>query len=142
MRFRVESITALWGVVLLGLCLGCNGGEGAGRTPLSGKVTFGGQPVPYGLIYFSPDVTQGNMGPQGYAEIVDGHYSTEGAGMGTVTGPLIVQVAGFPRGKNEQGAIEGSPLFPRYKTMVHLKEGTTTMDFEVPLQAVGKRLPQ
>ena len=132
MIFRYDRKMVALGLIFLGLCLGCNGGNDAGRNTLSGKVTFGGKPVPYGLIYFSPDITQGNSGPQGYAEIVNGEYSTDDVGMGAVMGPLVVQISGFPQGKDESGAFEGTPLFPRYKTSINLTEGMKTMDFDVP----------
>ena len=116
---------------LLVACSGC-GKNGAGRSTLSGKVTFGGQPIPYGTICFTPDSSKGNKGPQGFAKIVDGEYSTDKEGKGTVTGPIVVQIMGFSE-KPDTGDEENStPLFPRYETKIDLPEGTATKDFNVP----------
>ena len=129
-----KKIVMALGLILFVSCLGCSDTNDTGRTALSGKVTFDGKPVPYGLIYFTPDTTRGNQGPQGHAEIIDGQYRTDDgdAGVGTVTGPLVVQISGFSEGRGDNGIIKGTPIFHRYKTQIELSEGVSTMDFEVP----------
>ncbi|MCR9119920.1 MAG: hypothetical protein NXI22_23535, partial [bacterium] len=77
-----------WLFLFTGVALltGC-GESGPVRYQVSGKVQFQGKPVPAGSVIFTPDTAQGNSGPQGVAEIVDGAYRTSGGGLGTVGGP-------------------------------------------------------
>ena len=110
-------------------CVGC-GGSGVERTAISGKVTFKGQPVPSGLIYFTPDTSRGNSGPQGFAEITDGKYSTDNLGLGAVTGPMVVQITGYAEAKNNSEAPQ-TLLFPTYQTTVEVDQNTKTLDFEI-----------
>ena len=121
-----------------GAALGC-GSEGA---RVSGKVTFKGQPVPAGKIYFTPDGSKGNTGATGYANIQGGSYDTSGAGgHGAPTGPVIVAIEGndpSAEGKKEKGDTSGEvtvkSLFPRYETTMEVA-GTMTKDFDVPAEA-------
>lgn len=114
-------------------CSGCGGSSSSvDLASISGKVSFKGQPVPYGLIYFEPDITRGNHGPQGFAEIIDGKYHTDNDGMGVVTGPLLVRISGFAKGATSAGTLPSNPLFSQYQTQVELLEETKTLDFDVP----------
>jgi hypothetical protein len=123
-------------------CLsGCGGG---GKYDVSGKVTFKGQPVPAGKIYFIPDGSKGNSGPTGYAVIQgDGTYNTSSrGGKPTVGGPMIVAIEGWDpksQGKTEEGDTSGektvAALFPRYEKKVALPSSNSTQDFEVPAEA-------
>src|SRR5690349_8103368 len=96
------ALKARWlGVSLAGAALalltasGCGRG-GAARIPVSGKVTWHGEPIPRGMVSFDPDVTKKNSGPQGFAPIVDGRYDTRAEkGKGSVVGPQIVIVKAF-----------------------------------------------
>ncbi|HLA83524.1 MAG TPA: hypothetical protein VJL29_01915 [Thermoguttaceae bacterium] len=101
------------------------------RHNLSGQVTFRGKPVRVGLIVFEPDVTKGNRGPQGYAQIIDGRYETEKFGKGAIVGALSVEITGFPPVDGSAGN-PSIPLFPPYKTQVEITSETTTLDFTVP----------
>lgn len=72
--------------VLLGLALtGC---RPAGKLPIAGQVTVGGQPVDRGLITFQPKVSTDS--PAG-AKIVDGKFAFE-AGQGLRPGAYDVSV--------------------------------------------------
>jgi hypothetical protein len=131
----------LSGVVPALLCclvVGC-GGKGH---RVSGKVTFNGQPVPAGKIFFIPDASKGNSGPTGYADIRDGSYDTSAkGGRGTDNGgAVIVAIEGYdpnaPATKDEQSGEEIRPLlFPRYETHTELPTSSTTKDFDVPASA-------
>src|SRR5204862_378695 len=81
---------ARWAIVgVLGLAaVGC----GESRVEVSGEVTFDGKPVPAGRIYFNPDFTKGNDGPQGYADIKDGKFDTRNKGKGACGGPTIAVI--------------------------------------------------
>lgn len=121
-------------------------GCGDGTSRLSGKVTFGGKPIPAGKIYFLPDTAKGNSGPTGYAEIKDGTYDTKAAGgQGVGRGPMIVTIEGIdPAAPKEKKGTHGEEsikaLFPRYETATELT-GEPTKDFDVPADA-GKPQPQ
>ena len=94
---------------LLVLASGCNDNS-AGRVAVWGNVTWKGQAVPKGVVYFSPDTKKGNKGPQGYALIKDGRFDTRDAmSKGCVTGSQVAIVHGcsgegvnsrFPYGRN------------------------------------------
>jgi hypothetical protein len=91
-RLSIASIV-LASVTLL--TAGCNQDTGPQRYQLSGEVKFAGQPVPHGMITFTPDSSQGNSGPQGVAIIKDGKYDTaapDGKGIGG--GPTIIHITG------------------------------------------------
>jgi hypothetical protein len=119
--------------------LGCGGGD---THRISGKVTFKGQPIPAGKIYFMPDGSKGNTGPTGYANITDGSYDTSAAGgQGILGGPTIVAIEGLdpsakPDKADPSGEVTVKSPFPRYETSIDLPRGVTTKDFDVPAEAV------
>jgi hypothetical protein len=121
------------GAMLLGALLAAQGCSKSRieRHRLSGRVTFQGKPVPAGLIIFEPDVRQGNRGPQGYAEILDGRYQTDKFGKGAMTGALVVKISAYPA-EGGSGENPGRPLFAPYETSVNVAQDTTTLDFDVP----------
>jgi hypothetical protein len=137
-----RSILARGGVFVVLAC-GLAAGCGSGTNRVSGKVTFKGQPVPAGKIYFIPDGAKGNSGATGYANIVNGEYDTSAAGgMGAIKGPMIVAIEGFDpaaKGKTEKGDTSGEEtvkaLFPRYETSYDVPGSTSTKDFDVPAEA-------
>lgn len=109
----------------------CGGERGPTRYRVSGKITFGGQPVPYGEVLFTPDSSKGNSGPQGIATIQDGKYDTAGSrAPGVAGGPTIVQVTALsdPSGK----------LLCEYQFGVELPKSDSTQDIEIPA-AAGKK---
>ena len=118
-------------LLVLMLLAGCSK-SGADRNALSGKVTFKGEPVPFGRIVFTPDMSKGNDGPQGIARVVDGEYHT--GKKGAVKGPLIVQIDGYsaiPNAEDEGGGA-GRPLFRNWTTKIELAPGDSEFDFEIP----------
>lgn len=123
-----RSFAILFGIVSICLVPGCGG---VTRHDVSGKVTFRGAPLPAGVIYFDPDVTKKNTGPQGYAIIKDGDYSTAILnGKGTVGGPHIARIEGFD-GKEGNDLPLGQLLFSGYEQAVDLPKAATTLDFDV-----------
>ena len=117
-------------------CLvGCGGNDGPARYNVSGTVTYQGKALPAGRIYFTPDASQGNRGPQGFATIENGAYSTSDSGKGTVGGPHKVSIAGFDGVAVQEmdDMLEmGKPLFAPYETTVDLPKEASTNDFDVP----------
>jgi hypothetical protein len=77
--------SATFGLIALGTFLGC--GNGPGRTSVSGKVTFDGEPVKSGQIAFEP-MSGGRLG---IAQIVDGAY-TMPADQGPTPGQYVVRI--------------------------------------------------
>lgn len=126
-------MTYLWHVRLTALCIalavvGC-GKSGPGRLNLTGKVNYDGQPLVYGLIYFNPDRSKGQSGPQGAGEIRAGQYKTN-PDYGPVSGPHIVRITGWNSGP-DQGML-GLPLFTDYEFPVEISPDKRTFDFDVP----------
>lgn len=137
---RLFKACRLLPVFVFGLvAVGC-GGDGTNR--ISGKVTFKGQPVPAGKIYFLPDSSKGNTGGTGYADIKDGVYDTGATGgMGSVSGAIIVAIEGIDpnqEGKADKDDKSGEKLvktlFARYETKMEVT-GSMTKDFDVPEEA-------
>jgi hypothetical protein len=119
------------GCFLVCLLLGCSKG-GVDRYALSGKVTYKGEPVPFGRIVFTPDLSRGNDGPQGIARIVDGQYHTDKTGKGAVTGSLIVQIDGYTAMPSSNEGGDAKPLFQNWTTSIELAPEQSTFDFEIP----------
>ncbi len=131
-------------ILLLAFALaGCGGGSEIERFPMTGAVTFEGQPVVYGAISFHPDQSQGNSGPVGEAEIVDGHYDTAVAGgQSVVGGQLIARITAYPsrpvEAADELAALETeavAPLFVDYA--MPCEYIGAPWDFDVPAEAKG-----
>lgn len=79
----------------------------SGRVSLTGRITYDGQPVPYGDLVFTPDGAQGNSGPEGFALIKNGVYSTrDDRGKGVGRGPMIVAVSAFRDGPGQGIIVE------------------------------------
>lgn len=130
--------------------LGC-GGDGTHR--VSGTVTFKGQPVPVGKIYFTPDGSKGNSGPSGYADIKDGKYDTGAAGgHGSVAGAVLISIEAFdPAAKPDKDKVDKSDtsgevliksLFPRYEVAADMPKGASTKDIDVPAGAATAKPKQ
>jgi hypothetical protein len=138
--------SVVWAIVATTVSLvGC-GGSDLKLTDVSGKATFGGKAIGYGLIEFFPDTAKGHKGPAGSAEIVDGQYDTRKAGRGIVPGPHHVRITGYdqrpaPAPADETQPYEATPaLFAGYTTEADLTEATK--DFEVPEAAKNAAKPQ
>ncbi|MBN9522675.1 hypothetical protein J0H58_29830 [bacterium] len=127
------------------LAFGC--GPGSKGYRVTGRVTFKGQPVPVGKIYFTPDASKGNTGPTGYADIKDGAYDTSVAGgMGFVGGPVVIEIEGFdpnakaePDKNDKSGEVLIKSLFPRYDLAAELPKAASTKDVDVPADAVNRQ---
>lgn len=108
---------------------GCGGEEKLYN--VSGTVTYKGRPVPKGLIFFDPDSTKGTSGTQGFANILNGKYTTADQGRGVRGGAYTVRVSGFD-GKEANEAPFGQPLFPEYTTNKDLPKADSELDIDVP----------
>jgi hypothetical protein len=77
---------------------GCGAGHGLTLGRVQGKVTYKGEPVRYGTVFFVPDPSKGTDGPSAMAIIKDdGTYSlsTDSGGDGALVGHHKVGVVGL-----------------------------------------------
>lgn len=123
--------------LFLALAAGCGGG-GPPLVPLSGSVTFKGQPVPAGYIMFTPGAGAGSVR---VVQIKDGKYDT--AAMteerkGVHPGPNQVRIAGFD-GKVVPLWGQGKQIFNPVDDQHTVPDGPSTKDFVVP-EAAGKNV--
>ncbi|PQO47566.1 hypothetical protein [Blastopirellula marina] len=116
--------------VLLSAALAFGCGPSTSTTHIHGDVTYNGQPVPAGTIYFEPDTAAGNSGPGSVAIIRNGAYDTSEA-LGVVGGPHIVRIEGYD-GIAHGDNLDGSPLFATYETTTELPMSSSSVDFDVP----------
>ncbi len=109
--------------------------EGAKLYDVSGTVTYGGKPVPYGSILFVADVTEGNTAPQGVASIEDGKFDTAKGGRGVIGGTYTVTIKGrtteFPPEEDDDEGAGDPPLFSDFQTTVLFPEENSIQEFEV-----------
>ncbi|MEZ6057127.1 MAG: hypothetical protein R3C01_10520 [Planctomycetaceae bacterium] len=115
---------------------GCGGGEPVpDMYHLSGKITFEGQPVQNGSIFFEPTVAGG--GHVGFAVIKDGAYDTKAeGGKGHAGGKLNVRIV--PTGPPRTDTADDSPNpgpFPEWSVEEEFPKSDSTKDFEVPAEA-------
>lgn len=118
------------GLIAVAVIVGC-GPSGPQPYPVSGTVTYHGEPVRAGLIIFAPDATLGNPGPAIVATIENGQYRTL-PGKGMIGGPHRVTITGFAQDPTEVPEEELGQLFPRFETTVDLPREKTTRDFDIP----------
>ena len=128
--FKLTKPASTYIILLLAVLLGGCGPSGPNRYGLSGTVTFGGQPVPSGVLEFVPDNGLGNSGPGTSVRIKDGRYQTP-PGKGTVGGPHIVTIYGYT-GKHTPESPYGSSIFSGYQTKVDLPHEATTHNYDIP----------
>ncbi|MCI0703766.1 MAG: hypothetical protein L0241_22130 [Planctomycetia bacterium] len=130
MRWKV----AVLGLLAMGVMVGCKDTEQK-RNRVSGKVTFNGQPIPYGEVLFTPDDSKKNSGAQGIAPIRDGQYDTSAAGgKGYGGGPAVIRVTGLTG--------EDGKLLCEYEFQVDLPQGDATHDIDVPAKAAADQKKQ
>ena len=125
-------------ILLLGVAIfsGCGGSDGPTRYRITGTITYQGNPVRVGYIQFIPEPA--TRGPEGFAEVLDGKYSTDNFGRGVISGPHRVIIEGYSGGKpgettDDGGVPMGKKLFDNYETTVTIEEENSEVDFDVVL---------
>jgi len=114
-------------VALVGLS-GC-----AAENPVSGQVTFQGQPVQWGFVQFVPDIDKGNDGPTVTVMLTEGgKFSTGDAGKSMVVGEHKVLVSVVTAAGLTPPTVER-----RFKVSVP-EGGTNEFKFDVTPKAVAK----
>lgn len=114
--------------------VGCGGNDGPKRYRVTGTITFKGEPVPVGYIQFIPEPP--SRGPEGFAEVLDGKFSTNNYGRGVIGGPHKVVIEGSSGGElNEDGERPmGEKLFDNYETTHNFEEENAEVDFDVVIE--------
>jgi len=116
-------------VFLLALCAaGCD--RGPALYHVSGSVTYDDKPLPAGQIFFDPDVSKGNDGPQGFAHIKAGEFDTAEGGRGVRGGPYVIRIQGFD-GKPGNELPLGKPLFTNFRESRDLPKEKSEQNFDV-----------
>jgi hypothetical protein len=116
-------------VLTLAIVSGCQ--KSNGLTPVTGRVTWKGNPVPMGNVSIEPDASQGNKGPQCRSSIIKGVFTSRPE-FGAVSGPVIVDVEGSEQPPDKEFPV---PLFPRYTFKTEIPKGKATLDIVVPENA-------
>jgi len=120
----------------IGWLAGCGGNEGPQRYRMQGTVEFDGKPVPSGMIYFDPDASKENKGPQGFASIVAGKFDTRNGGQGHIGGPMKIRIVGLSAVPTATGDDTPKPaLFPEFQEVVQLDKSDGTRAFVVPKES-------
>ncbi len=119
-------------LVVVGTTLGCGARNDSGTYPVSGTITYQGQPVPLGSITLVPDSSQGNRGAAVSMKIVDGKFDSANASRGHVGGPHVVTIIGLD-GKGDGDLFpQGFMLFQDYQVTLDLPKDESTHDIVVP----------
>jgi hypothetical protein len=115
---------------------GC-GPSGPKLVPLSGFVTFKGEPVPAGYITFTPPSGGGMVRS---IRITNGKYDTAemGGEKGVHPGPNAVRITGF-NGKKEKFYGDGKQIFNPVDEQYTVPDAGGTKDFTVP-ESAGKNV--
>jgi len=108
--------------------------KSSGRVDVWVTVKFKNQPVPAGLVVMNPDLSKGNDGPQGMAEIRGGRFDTRHLDKGAPSGPVIFMIDGFD-GVAQSESPSGKPLFIGYKVQLDLPKQASEQNIDVPESA-------
>ena len=131
----MRSFQALLLPALVLLLASCSD-KPSGRVDVWGTVKFKNQPVPAGLIVMNPDLSKGNDGPQGMAEIRQGRFDTRQLDKGAPSGPVIFMIDGFD-GVPQGDLTSGKPLFIGHKVQFDLPKKGSEQNIDVPDSAAA-----
>lgn len=134
-------ISSARAVILCVLCagisvcafVGCHRG-GPTRYPVKGKVTFKGQPVQAGAVFFEPTLSAGKEAPTVYLRLENGEYQVS-RDKGPGAGKYTVVVGGWDKARefvDDDGITHSFPLFKDYRFEVEFPVPNNTLDIEVP----------
>jgi len=108
---RLGRLTFL-GTLTLVFVFGCGPGNGLNLAKVRGRVTYKGEPVKNGTVFFMPDEQKGTIGPPAVGSITsDGSYimSTESAGDGVIVGSHKIGITGLEEKPVGSGASAPTP---------------------------------
>jgi len=120
----VTRRAAAW-LAAAALAGGCGGESGPTREAVSGRVTFGGEPLARGSIQFLPRTPEPEGGAWG--SVVDGAYAIAAAD-GPVAGEYSVSITSAPEGGeaealpgDDSGQADGDAIPERYNLKTTLE---------------------
>ncbi|WP_437201938.1 hypothetical protein [Planctomicrobium sp. SH664] len=126
-------------LLILGLAAGCQQGETIERVPISGTVTYDGQPVQLGTIIFEPTADAGMTARASYMAVNNGVFVS--GPNGPTSGEFLVRVSGFDKSKMKNPNDEEEdvpPLFPEYTMTVQVPVTGNKLDIVVPVRSKSK----
>ena len=140
---RIGHRNRLRGLFLatVGLTLAGCGATGPGMAQVTGKVTYGGKPVPKGLVSFVPAAPGGRNATGQIDEAGNYRLQTENPGDGALTGDYNVSIAA--RDDVVLDFIPKKPVPPKYLVPAKyenpatsdlkatVKSGSNTVDFDL-----------
>lgn len=124
------SFVAGWFLAYSGGC----GGSRFDRFPVQGTVSFKGQTVESGAVFFEPTAAAGKEAPTVYLRIEKGQFSV-GRKDGPGRGKYTVVVGGWDKAKefvDDDGITHSVPLFKDYRFEVEFPVPNNTLNIEVP----------
>jgi hypothetical protein len=98
---------------------------------VAGAVTYGGDPLPAGVVWFDPDPGHPAKPPQGFAYVKDGKFNSADQGRGVRPGAYTVRVEGFD-GKPGNELPMGKPLFAGHEFRKEFAKGEGELVIAVP----------
>jgi hypothetical protein len=132
-RRCVPTVLAGAAALACAAIVGCQ--KSNGLMPVTGRVTWKGNPIPIGNVFIEPDASLGNKGPQCRSSIISGVFASRSE-FGAVSGPVIVGVEGFEQRPDKEFPV---PLFPHYAFKTEIPKGRATLDIVVPENVVTPR---
>ncbi len=113
----MKRLVLFWGLASLSMAslllgFGCSPGNGLNLAKVRGKVTYKGEPIKNGTVFFMPDDSKGTVGPPAVGTITsDGSYimSTESAGDGVIVGSHKVGITGVEEKPMSSGSAAPTP---------------------------------
>ncbi|EAQ78046.1 hypothetical protein [Blastopirellula marina] len=140
---RAYGLAGFLGITVM--IAGCGRSDGFQRTMVSGTVTYQGEPISRGAIWFVPTASVGNQAPTGFAIIQEGRFATA-ADKAPVAGLYTLKITGFdgaePTAAEKEellgGEFLGHPLFPEFIQEHEIAGDAMSLEIDVP-KAVAKR---
>jgi hypothetical protein len=135
-------------VAVLTTLSACGPGNGLNLAKVSGKVTYKGQPVKNGTVFFKPDEAKGTVGPPAVGSITsNGSYimSTGSVGDGAIIGHHKVGITGVePVADSIQVELDpekdaGGYMKAKAKTAAQAAKGVTKKNEELFTDKGGKK---
>ena len=111
---------------------GC-GKDGPSRLDVWGTITWKGQPIRSGVIFFEPNTTKGNKGPQGFALIKEGNFDSRyERSKGCISGPHIATIQAGDGQNITSGRPYGNSLFASHNLAIDIPPDGGEINLQIP----------